>query len=46
LPDLIQEMREHYPEYKERLLVPIWDTDEKILRLNVIRALLQIVMTR
>lgn len=38
-PDLVPGVREHYPEYKEQLLVPIWDTGEKILRLNVIRAL-------
>ncbi len=38
-PDLVLEVREHYPQYKERLLVPIWDTGEKILHLNVIRAL-------
>jgi len=37
--DLVQEVREHYPEYKEQLLVPIWDTGDKLLRLNVIRSL-------
>lgn len=38
-PDLVPEVREHYSEYKEQLLIPIWDTGDKLLRLNVIRAL-------
>ena len=38
-PDLVQKVRKRYPEYKEQLLVPIWDTGEKMLRLNLIRAL-------
>jgi hypothetical protein len=38
-PDLWPMVRESYPEHKEQLLTPIWDTGEKMLRLNVIRAL-------
>ncbi len=38
-PDLWPMIRESYSEHKEQLLTPIWDTGEKMLRLNVIRAL-------
>src|SRR6202043_1118154 len=38
-PDLWPMIRASYAEYKEQLLAPLWDTGEKMLRLNVIRAL-------
>lgn len=38
-PDLWPLVQESYAEYKEQLLTPIWDTGEKLLRLNVIRVL-------
>ena len=37
-PELVKELRERYPEYKEQLVVPIWNTGDKLLRLNVIRS--------
>jgi len=37
-PELIREVREHYPECKEQIVTPIWDTGDKLLRLHVIRA--------
>ena len=36
--ELIREVREHYPECKEQIVTPIWDTGDKLLRLHVIRA--------
>ena len=36
--ELIQAVREHYPECKEQLITPIWDTGDKLLRLHVTRA--------
>ena len=36
--ELVQAIREHYPECKEQLITPIWDTGDKLLRLHVIRA--------
>src|SRR2546427_3788579 len=38
-PEVVKELREHYPELKERLVIPIWNTQDKLLRLNVIRAI-------
>lgn len=36
--ELLQEVREHYPECKEQIVTPIWDTGNKFLRLHIIRA--------
>jgi hypothetical protein len=36
---LALEVRENYPEYKERLVTPIWQTGDPLLRLNLVRAL-------
>jgi hypothetical protein len=35
--ELMQMVHTHYPEYKERLFTPIWNTGDKLLRLNLIR---------
>jgi hypothetical protein len=37
--ELSQEVRDRYADYKEQMLTPIWDVGNKILRLNLIRAL-------
>ncbi len=37
-PELVQEVRDKYPDYKERLAIPLWETGDKLLRLNLIRA--------
>jgi hypothetical protein len=36
---LAQKVRERYPEYKERLVMPIWQTGDPLLRLNLVRVL-------
>jgi hypothetical protein len=36
-PDMVDECRARYPEYKERLVVPLWNTGDRLLRLNLIR---------
>jgi len=38
-PELVGELRERYPEYKTQLVVPLWKTGDKMLRLNVIRSI-------
>ena len=37
-PELVAACRAHYPEYKAVLAKPLWDTGDKLLRLNLIRA--------
>ena len=36
-PELIELVRTQYPEYLEKLVAPIWNTGDKLLRLNLIR---------
>jgi hypothetical protein len=36
-PDLIAHCRINYPKSKARLAQPLWDTNDKLLRLNLIR---------
>lgn len=37
-PELIAECRARYPEYKAALVAPLWKAGDKLVRLNVIRA--------
>jgi len=37
-PQIAQLVRDKYPEYKERLLEPIWQTADPLLRLNLVRS--------
>lgn len=36
-PELVELVRTQYPEYLDRLVTPIWNTGDKLLRLNLIR---------
>jgi hypothetical protein len=36
-PDLVEEVRTRYPELKSKLATPLWDTGDKLLRLNLLR---------
>lgn len=36
-PELADEMRARYPEYKEQLARMLWDAGDKTIRLNIIR---------
>jgi hypothetical protein len=38
-PELIDLCRTRYPEYLEQLVTPIWNTGDRLLRLNLIRAI-------
>jgi hypothetical protein len=37
--ELAQEVREKYPEYKERLGAAIWETGDPLIRLNLVRVI-------
>jgi len=36
-PELVEFVRTQYPEYLDRLVTPIWNAGDKLLRLNLIR---------
>src|SRR5258705_11402882 len=36
-PELVELVRTQYPEYLEKLVTPIWNIEDKLLRLNLIR---------
>jgi hypothetical protein len=36
-PELVQEVRQNYPDLKEKLVLPLWSTGDKLLRLNIIQ---------
>src|SRR5690349_14868503 len=36
-PEIVAQVRERYPEYLERLVAPLWNAGDPLVRLNLIR---------
>jgi hypothetical protein len=35
--DVVKEVREHYPELKAQLIAPLWNSGDRLLRINLLR---------